>query len=251
MSDISEKGSDFLRDLGNAARKSPLSTALIGMGVLWLFTGSRPVERAEEIVRRTARFDRIPDAAGNAFEAARSTFRSGADSIGEHVTSAKDALRDGGADALDSATRFGRDYADAGSDYARSIPGAGAEMFDAARSNLTELFRTQPLALGAIGFAIGAGIAAALPSSEVEAAYLGETSDTVKAKAAEFVAEQTARATTVAEGVMGAVTEEARKEGLTVEGAKSAVGDISAKVGRVVDAAGMSISERVTSTKSS
>jgi len=251
MSDISEKGSDFLRDLGNAARKNPLSTALIGMGVLWLFTGSRPVERAEEIVRRTARFDRIPDAAGNAFEAARSTFRSGADSIGEHVTSAKDALRDGGADALDSATRFGRDYADAGSDYARSIPGAGAEMFDAARSNLTELFRTQPLALGAIGFAIGAGIAAALPSSEVEAAYLGETSDTVKAKAAEFVAEQTARATTVAEGVMGAVTEEARKEGLTVEGAKSAVGDISAKVGRVVDAAGMSISERVTSTKSS
>jgi len=250
MSDISEKGSDFLRDLGNAARKNSLSTALIGMGVLWLFTGSRPVERAEEIVRRTARFDRIP-AAGNAFEAARSTFRSGADSIGEHVTSAKDALRDGGADALDSATRFGRDYADAGSDYARSIAGAGAEMFDAARSNLTELFRTQPLALGAIGFAIGAGIAAALPSSEVEAAYLGETSDTVKAKAAEFVAEQTARATTVAEGVMGAVTEEARKEGLTVEGAKSAVGDISAKVGRVVDAAGKSISERVTSTKSS
>ncbi len=243
MSDISEKGSDFLRDLGNAARKNPLSTALIGMGVLWLFTGSRPVERAEEIVRRTARFDRIPDAAGNAFEAARSTFRSGADSIGEHVTSAKDALRDGGADALDSATRFGRDYADAGSDYARSIPGAGAEMFDAARSNLTELFRTQPLALGAIGFAIGAGIAAALPSSEVEAAYLGETSDTVKAKAAEFVAEQTARATTVAEGVMGAVTEEARKEGLTVEGAKSAVGDISTKVGRIVDAAGKGISD--------
>ena len=250
MSDISEKGSDFLRDLGNAARKNSLSTALIGMGVLWLFTGSRPVERAEEIVRRTARFDRIPDAAGNAFEAARSAFRSGADSIGEHVTSAKDALRDGGADALDSATRFGRDYADAGSDYARSIAGAGAEMFDAARSNLTELFRTQPLALGAIGFAIGAGIAAALPSSEVEAAYLGETSDTVKAKAAEFVAEQTARATTVAEGVMGAVTEEARKEGLTVEGAKSAGGDISVKVGRIVDAAGKGVSERVTSTKS-
>ena len=251
MSDISEKGSDFLRDLGNAARKNPLSTALIGMGVLWLFTGSRPVERAEEIVRRTARFDRIPDAAGNAFEAARSTFRSGADSIGEHVTSAKDALRDGGADALDSATRFGWDYADAASNYARSIPGAGAEMFDAARSNLTELIRTQPLALGAIGLAIGAGIAAALPSSEVEAAYLGETSDTVKAQVADFAAEQTARATAVAEDVMGAATEEARRQGLTVEGAKSAVGDVSAKVGRVVDAAGKSISERATSTKSS
>jgi hypothetical protein len=123
-------------------------------------------------------------------------------------------------------------------------------MFDSARSNLTELFRTQPLALGAIGLAIGAGIAAALPSSEVEAAYLGETSDTVKAKAADFAAEQTARATAVAEDVRGAVTEKARKQGLTVEDAKSAVGDISAKVGRVVDAAGKGISERVKSTTS-
>ena len=61
MSDISEKGSDFLRDLGNAARKNPLSAALIGMGVFSLFTGSRPVERAADFVRRTG-FDRIPDA---------------------------------------------------------------------------------------------------------------------------------------------------------------------------------------------
>jgi hypothetical protein len=249
MSGISEKGSDFFRDLGNAARKNPLSAALIGLGVFWLFTGSRPVERAADFVRRTG-FDRIPDAAGNAFEAARSTFRSGAGSIGEHVTSAKDALRDDSADALDIATRFGRDYSDAASDYARSIPGAGAEMFDAARSNLTELIRTQPLALGAIGLAIGAGIAAALPSSEVEVAYLGDTSETVKAKAAEFATEQTARATTLSDGVMGAVTEEARKQGLTVEGAKSAVGDFSTKVGRVVDAAGKGVSERVTPTKS-
>lgn len=247
MSDISERGSDFIRDLGDAARKNPLSAALIGMGVLWLFTGGRPVERAGDYVRRTG-FDRVADGAGNA---AGSTFRSGADFIGEQVTSAKDALRDGGADALDNATRFGRHYADAASDYARSIPGTGAEMFNTARSNLTELFRGQPLALGAIGLAIGAGIAAALPSSGVETGYLGETSDTVKAKATEFASEQTNRATTVAEGVMGAIAEEARKEGLTLEGAKSTVGVISAKVSRVVDATGKGISEPVASTNSS
>jgi hypothetical protein len=238
MSDISERGSDFIRDLGSAARKNPISAALIGMGVLWLFTGSRPVERAEEVVRRTAGFNPIPDATGDAFEAARSPFRRGGDSIGESVTSAKDALRDRSANATDSAARFGRDYADTASEYVSSIPGSGAEMFDAVRPNLSDLFRTRPLALGAIGLAIGAGLAAALPPSEVEAAYLGETSDTVKAKAAEFAAEQTDRATAVAQDVMEAVAKEARKEGLTVEGAKSAVGDISEKVGRVVDAAG-------------
>jgi hypothetical protein len=239
---ISERGTDFVRDLGDAARKNPLSAALIGMGVLWLFTGSRPVERAGEFVRRTG-LNRIPDAAGNVLETARSTLKSGADFGSGGVTSATD----GGAAALDGAARFGREHADAASEYARSIPESGAEMFDTVRSNLTELFRAQPLALGAIGLAIGAGIAAALPGSEVEAAYLGEASDTVKAKVAEFATEQTARAA----DVMEAVTEEARKQGLTVEGAKSAVGDISEKVGRVVDVAGKGISERVTPAKSS
>jgi len=249
MNSISEKGSDFIQDLGEAVRKNPLSAALIGMGVLWLFTGSRPVETAGDFVRN-AGLDRIPGAAGNAFDAARSSVRSGTEAIGERVASVKGAAREGAVDALDNATRYGRDYADRASEYVTSIPGIGVDIFDTVRSNLSDVFRAQPLALGAIGIAIGAGIAAAQPATELETDYLGETSDNVKAKAAEFAAEQTDRVTTVAENVVDAVTEEARKQGLTLEGAKSAAGDISAKVGRVVDAVGKGISERVTSSKS-
>ena len=249
MNSISEKGSDFIQDLGDAVRKNPLSAALIGMGVLWLFSGSRPVERAGDFVRNTG-LDRIPGAAGAAYEIARSAVRSGTDAIGEHVASAKDAVRDGAAGAFDNAARYGRDYADTASEYVTSMPGTGTEIFNTVRSNLSDVFRAQPLALGAIGIAIGAGIAAALPATELETDYLGETSDTLKAKAAEFAAEQTDRVTTVAENVVEAVTEEARKQGLTLKGAKSAAGDVSAKVGRVVDAAGKGISERVTSSKS-
>jgi hypothetical protein len=248
MNSVSEEGSGFIQDLSEAVRRNPLSAALIGIGVLWLFTGSRPVETAGDFVRNTG-MDRVPDAAGSAFDAARSTLRSGADAIGERVASVKGAARDGAMDVLDNARRYGRDYADTASDYVTSVPGTGSEIFDTVRSNLSDVFRAQPLALGAIGLAIGAGIAAALPATELEADYLGETSDTVKAKAAEFAAEQTDRATTVAGNVMEAATEEARKQGLTVEGAKSAAGDISAKVGRVVDKAGKGISERVTFSK--
>ena len=86
----------------------------------------------------------------------------------------------------------------------------------------------------------------ALPSSEVEAEYFGETSDTVKTKAAEFATEQTDRASDVAGAVIDAVTEEARRQGLTMESAKSAASDISAKVGRVTDTVGKGISERMT-----
>jgi hypothetical protein len=107
-----------------------------------------------------------------------------------------------------------------------------------ARSNLSELFRTQPLALGAVGFAIGAGIAAALPSTDVETEYFGETSDAVKERAQELVAEQASRAADAAERALNAATEEARKQGLTIEGAKSAATAMSGKVERVVEAAG-------------
>ena len=93
-------------------------------------------------------------------------------------------------------------------------------MLDTVRSNLTEVFRAQPLALGAIGLAIGAGIAAALPPTEVEATYLGETSDAVKAKATEVASEQADHATKVAGAVIGAVSEEARRQGLTMERGK-------------------------------
>ena len=36
MNSASEKGSDFIQDLGDAVRNNPVSAALIGMGVLWL-----------------------------------------------------------------------------------------------------------------------------------------------------------------------------------------------------------------------
>ena len=244
MSEISERGSDFIRDLSDAARKNPISAALIGMGVLWLFTGGRTAERVGDLVRG-AGFDRIPDAAGNAFDAARSTLRSGAESIGDRVSSATETVRESGAAGLDRVARAGSGVADAAYGYAQNIPDAGGALFSTARENLSELFRAQPLALGAIGLAIGAGIAAALPVTDLEAEYLGEASDNLKEKAADFASEQAERVAIVAEDVVINISEEARKQGLTVEAAKSAVADIPAKVGRVVDAAGKGISEKV------
>ncbi len=245
MKKISENDTNFIGDLGQAVRTNPLSAALIGMGVLWLFAGNRGVEKAGEFVKGASGFDGIPDAAGNVVQAADSTLRSRVDSVGERAKSAKDSLQHQGADALDNVARIGHEQLAAASEYAVSIPKQGAEKFNAVRSNLNDLLTAQPLALGAIGIAIGAGIAAALPPSEVEATYLGETSDAVKSKAVRFVAEQTDRATAVIENVM----EESRREGLTLAGAQDAARDIASKVGRVVDTAKQGISERATLTK--
>jgi hypothetical protein len=247
MTEFSEKTSDFVRDLGDAARKNPISAALIGMGVVWLFTGGRTAERVGDLVRG-AGFDRIPDAAGNALDAARSTLRSGTESVGKGVSSATETLRDAGAAGLDRVARTSSEVADTAYGYAQNIPDASGALFSTARENLSELFRTQPLALGAVGLAIGAGIAAALPATDLEAEYFGEASDNFKEQAADFASEQVSRATAVAEDVVTAVSEEARNQGLTVDAAKSAIAELPGKLGRVVDAAGKGISDRVKTT---
>lgn len=243
MSDISEKTTNFLDDLGEAARRNPISTALIGIGIVWLFSG-RAAGVAGEGGRRSG-IDQIPDAAGDAFDAAGSALTSSVKSMASGVNSAAEKVQDGATAALNNATRIGREQVETLSGYDRSIPESGSEIMQEARANLAALFRAQPLVLGAIGLAIGAGIAAPLPSTEAEADYLGESSDAIKEKVQEFASEQTSRVTAAAESAISAAAEEARKQGLTVEGAKSAAGEMSAKVGRVVDAAGKGISERV------
>jgi hypothetical protein len=243
MSDISERTTNFLNDLGEAARRNPLSTTLIGVGIVWLFS-SRAARVAQEVGRRS-RIDQIPDAAGDAFDAAGSALKSTVKSMGSGVNSEAEKAQDGATAALDNARRIERERVETHSGYARSIPESGSEIMQDARANLAELFRAQPLALGAIGLAIGAGIAAALPSTEAEAEYLGEGSDAIKEKVQEFASEQTSRVTAAAESGISAAAEEARKQGLTMEGAKSAAEEMSAKVGRVVDAAGKGVSERV------
>jgi hypothetical protein len=243
MSEASEqKGSDFVRDLGDAVRKNPLSAALIGMGVVWLFSRGRS-EGVAGFVPHPA-IDRIPNAANKAFQTARSSLQSGVDAIGEGASSASARLTESGTVALGRASDLGSEYAEAASDYVEELPAIGIAAFDTVRSNLTELFKTQPLALGAIGLAIGAGIAAALPATDMEAAHLGEARDTVKKQVSQFAQQQADRAVTVATSVVDAAAEEARKQDLTIDAAKSAAGEISEKVGRVVDAARTGVAEK-------
>ena len=247
MNDISAKASDFVHDLGEAARQNPLSAALIGMGVLWLFTNGRNAERFGDVARRSG-FDRIPEcrrcARCRAFNPRSGRFDWQPRRISARIRCEKPAP------TFSIAQLASSEYAETATDYARAIPGSGVELFDTVRSNLTDVFKAQPLALGAIGLAIGAGIAAALPNTEVEGTYLGESSDALKTKATDFASEQADRATKVAGAVLDTVSEEARRQGLTLEDAKSAAGDISAKVARVADAAGKRISQRLTSKSS-
>lgn len=196
MNEPGEDRTGFLRDLGDAAGRHPISATLIGMGALWLLSGQAlRSERARPIVDR-----------------------------------ASDALR-----PLGSGVRSGmQSVASSWEDFDTN---EAAERIADIRSTLTEIFRRQPLALGVIGLAIGAGMAAALPMTEKETELLGEASDEFKERAQEFATEQAEHAKDRAKRAVDAAAEEARNQGLSQEGVKSTAQDLSQKLERVFEAA--------------
>jgi hypothetical protein len=110
---------------------------------------------------------------------------------------------------------------DAASEVAQSAVSRVSASGKADKFDLTELFRQQPLALGVIGVAIGAGLAAALPTTQVEAQFMGEASDELKTRARELAAEGADRAQDAAKRALEAAADEAERQGLTPEGLKS------------------------------
>lgn len=225
------KAMPFIHDLGDAMRRNPVSTALIGMGVLWLFAGSSGA-RASKLAR-SAGLDRVPDVASDLVESGRARMHDVQDRISDSLTdvgakaaSVASVVRENSSAALERA-----------SDLGRQIPETGAELFGVAKSRMTDLFEEQPLLLGAIGLAIGAGIAASLPSTSVEADLFGETSDEFKAQARGLVDHASERVTAATRDAVTAAAEEARRQGLTPDGVMKAVGEVGDKARRVADAA--------------
>jgi hypothetical protein len=245
MTDNVNSTGSFVSDLGDAARQNPVSAALIGMGVLWLFTGGA----------RRLGFDGLA-AANDTVARGRSAMRSGLDSVGgvasdladrvsqtakrtgtasgEAINAATDTVRGGAGEAYEQTARAASQFA-----------GSATDAFGTARANLANMFHDQPLLLGAVGLAIGAGIAASFPSTELEAEYLGETSDQLKDNAQEFASRQTDRAKTVAQNAVRAATEEARRQGLDPDGLKAAANDIGDRVRTIVGAATDTVKGRV------
>jgi hypothetical protein len=230
MSEVEEKTSGFIDSLGDAARRNPLSAALIGMGIVWLFAG-KSTARVGDVLRSTG-LGGIPEATRDTFSSLKSGIGDGTAAATDGAGSSFEAVRARSADAIGQAAEF-----------ARTMPNP-TDVFENARDNLTELFKAHPLALGAIGLAIGAGIAAAIPGTEAENAYLGEASETVRNKTAEIAGQQVDKATALATQVIDVAAEEARKQGFATEGVKAAADDLANRVGRVVEAARTGATDR-------
>jgi hypothetical protein len=87
-----------------------------------------------------------------------------------------------------------------------------------------------PLIVGAVGLAIGAVIAAALPATRQEDRFLGPTADDVKQRARDAALEGVETAKGVAREIYSETARHAKEEGLSAEGLKEAAGQVAGKV---------------------
>lgn len=184
----------FVANISQAARDNPLAVALIGGGALWLMLGNRPIGAAFGSVATGAQS--AARAASNVAEAMTTAGQAAANDIAETARStmraAGDAARTGSSVARDRLNDAFSRTADTASDATHLIQSNAAadrpsrsasrlqESYANAQSTLTDLFERQPLILGVLGVAIGAGVASAVSSTDIENEWAGSLSDEVK-----------------------------------------------------------------------
>jgi hypothetical protein len=136
--------------------------------------------------------------AGNFLDASGKAYRGFADATGKQISQISDeagSLLDASTgwasdtwqQVMDAASGVGQKVSDATSSMSGSVSAAGTSLKDqSTRLNETILthFRDQPLVGGALAFAVGAAIGAALPHTEKEDELLGDAADSTKANVA-------------------------------------------------------------------
>ncbi|HWV53058.1 DUF3618 domain-containing protein [Pseudorhodoplanes sp.] len=221
-------GADFARNLGRQMRDNPLPIALIGAGIAWLMLAPRNAAGVngdiESRFRSAANHfgEDDSDAPGQSFASQASDL---AEQAGDALASARDraaaTARSATEGASEATRRMSTSAAQAGDSLRRGMHDARGQAASAGRKlkdGVTTIMDEQPLVLGAVGLALGAVIAAALPTTRVENKIAGTFSDDMKDELKDAASDVAGRAANVVDRVFDSAYREgeaaARDEGL-------------------------------------
>jgi len=180
---------EFVQNLGGAAKHNPMPVAVTAIGLAWLMAlGRQPAQQNYGATSSSG----IREKASGMMQSASDTLSAAKQRLSGGASSARGSMTDTMSSVRDGATQFG--------DSAK-------QQWQRARGGLDSLVNEQPLALGAIGLAIGAILGAAAPRTRLEEETLGQASRNLTEKAKEAGSRQLEKASEsakqVADNVMG------------------------------------------------
>ena len=188
---MSSTQGSFVDSVVAAARENPIAAALIGGGALWLLIGNDKLKSAASSAAAATAFSssdtemRKHRSAGSGYQAT-SAPPTAPEIDHEGSFRVGDGLRQAGSTASHAASKAAdelKDRFDESAAYARENLSKLGEMLpgkERLSSSLSDMLERQPLVLGAVGLAIGAAVAGAFRTFDVENEWVGEISDSVK-----------------------------------------------------------------------
>ncbi|WP_426114246.1 DUF3618 domain-containing protein [Pseudomonas sp. DSP3-2-2] len=189
-------GGEFFGNLGNTIKANPVPTVLTSVGLLWLMLGQNRSPAPSSAATGSGASslghlgERLSDMAHNVTDSlgnARSRIEETAHRMHDKTSDVTDK-----AAHLTGSVSVSDTLSSAGERLNRSSHDASDALLEQARkaqSSFNYLLREQPLALAAIGIALGAAIGAALPSTQREDQLMGQASDQLTDKAKQVATE--------------------------------------------------------------
>jgi hypothetical protein len=254
-----QSGDNFLAALQNAVRENPVPAALIGMGVVWMFMGGGNVslfggsgrksifgtaaQGAEQVTGAVRQAGALgAHHIGQAAQAGTAAAATLGDAASRTAARATDAVSSGYQATAETASQTAETISNVASTAARVLQESTANWSSGVQRNLADLLDRQPLILGAIGVAIGAGIAASLPMTDTEKRAMGDVSTSVRDKVSEKAADLSGQVKEIADAAL----DEAKNQGITPKTVGETLRAVGSKIGPE-----QSVNERTGSTGSS
>ncbi|WP_313023873.1 DUF3618 domain-containing protein [Pseudomonas lopnurensis] len=162
-------GGDFLHNLSDTLKANPVPTLLTSVGLVWLMAGQ----------------NRRPDYGASTAPSMTDKLAAKASGLKQQGGGMKDKAAQARHDASSTLGNARSRVSETGHHAAESVRHTADSLrhtADRARGGFSQLLDEQPLALGAMGIALGALLAASMPSTRREDELMGQTSDELTGK---------------------------------------------------------------------
>ncbi|TGQ51571.1 DUF3618 domain-containing protein [Mesorhizobium sp. M1C.F.Ca.ET.193.01.1.1] len=209
-------GAEMLANLKAQVRDNPLPLTVIGAGLAWLMLGSGASAAAASPGYATRRSSGQRDGASGSGMAMTSDTSASAGEMAGGAAGTFSGMASSAANTMsDMASDAAGTVSDIASGTAQTLANsaaATADMATQAGRSAQQLMEDQPLALAAVGLAIGAAIGAMLPHTQVEDERLGGYREQLRDKAEDALEEGVDQVKQVAAEVYQTASEEAGRQ---------------------------------------